>query len=171
MLTTYKDLATNQLEAALRTLHACIEQCPDELWNAPVAKYAFCQVAYHTLFFTDFYLSESIDEFKQQQFHRAHAELFGDYEELTGEPDTLYEKRDLLDYAKFCRDKAVEVVAGETEESLRGPSGFERRRCTRAELHLYNMRHIQHHAAQLILRLRQDSDVDIPWFAHGWGTD
>ena len=42
-----------------------------------------------------------------------------------------------------------------------------RRYFTRAELHLYNIRHIQHHAAQLILRLRLDTDVDIPWVGRG----
>jgi MFS superfamily sulfate permease-like transporter len=32
----------------------------------------------------------------------------------------------------------------------------------------YITRHIQHHAAQLILRLRRDFEVDIPWFKSGW---
>jgi hypothetical protein len=51
---------------------------------------------------------------------------------------------------------------------LAGPSGFRRRKCSRAELHVYNVRHIQHHAAQLILRLRLDTDVDVPWVGQAW---
>jgi len=38
---------------------------------------------------------------------------------------------------------------------------------SRAELHIYNIRHIQHYAAQLSLRLRLDTEVDIPWVSHG----
>jgi hypothetical protein len=59
-------------------------------------------------------------------------------------------------------------VARETAEVLSGPSGFHWRKCTRAELHVYNIRHIQHHAAQLILRLRNDAGVDVPWVSHAW---
>ena len=39
---------------------------------------------------------------------------------------------------------------------------------TRAEVHIHNIRHIQHHAAQLILRLRRDYGQDMPWFKSGW---
>ena len=38
----------------------------------------------------------------------------------------------------------------------------------RAELHVYSIRHIQHHAAQLSLRLRLDAGVAIPWIGVGW---
>jgi len=38
----------------------------------------------------------------------------------------------------------------------------------RVEVHIYNVRHIQHHAAQLILRLRRDHKQGIPWFKSGW---
>jgi hypothetical protein len=43
-----------------------------------------------------------------------------------------------------------------------------RRHLPRAELHVYNIRHIQHHSAQLIMRLRLDCDVDVPWISSGW---
>jgi hypothetical protein len=46
--------------------------------------------------------------------------------------------------------------------------GFARRTFSRAELYAYNTRHIQHHAAQLSLRLRIDAGVDIPWIGLGW---
>ena len=66
---------------------------------------------------------------------------------------------------RHCRKKAADVIASETADSLRGDSGFDRRDFCRAELHVYNIRHIQHHSAQLILRLRTQAGVDIPWFA------
>ena len=38
----------------------------------------------------------------------------------------------------------------------------------RAELYVYNIRHIRHHAAQLILRLKSSADMDVPWARSGW---
>ena len=31
-------------------------------------------------------------------------------------------------------------------------------------------RHIQHHVAQLSLRLRIDADLEMPWVGSGWGA-
>jgi hypothetical protein len=69
---------------------------------------------------------------------------------------------------EHCRKKASAVIASETSDTLSAPCGFERRGFSRAELHVYNIRHIQHHAAQLSLRLRLDAKQDIPWIGSGW---
>ena len=169
MLDLYKQLTTNQYASALATLRACIVACPDDAWDVPVVNHPFCRVAFHTLFFADFHLCETEQGLRDQDYHREHADLFGDYEELEPrEPVRLYQRDAVMDYLEFCRKKSVDVVASETAESLAGPSGFERRKITRAELHVYNMRHIHHHAAQLSLRLRIDHGIDIPWFGSGW---
>jgi len=80
----------------------------------------------------------------------------------------LYDRPTTKSYLNVCRQKALDVVAAETAETFAGPSGFDWRKCTRAELHVYNARHIFHHCAQLSLRLRQLDQVDVPWFSHGW---
>ncbi len=59
MVDTLKELITNQFEAALCTLSACIDECPEAAWNAPVANLAFCQAVFHTLFYADYYLGDS----------------------------------------------------------------------------------------------------------------
>lgn len=169
MIRTLQGLLVSQFEASLCTLRHCIARCPDEIWNAPVAKYPFCQTAYHTLFFTDYYLGPDAESLRQQSFHLANQQLFGDYEQLQErEPESLYDKPQIDAYLEFCRDKAVATISAETEEDLAAPAKFARKNFSRAELHIYNIRHIQHHAAQLILRLRLDSDVDIPWIGAGW---
>ena len=169
MIETIKSLLASQFEASLCTLGHCVARCPDDLWNSPVAKYPFCQVAFHTLFFTDFYLAVDPDSQRQQPFHLANATLFGDYEQLEyREPESLYEKSQIELYLDFCRSKAVTTITAESAVDLCAPAKFPRRSFSRAELHVYNIRHIQHHAAQLILRLRIDSDVDIPWIGAGW---
>jgi hypothetical protein len=169
MTETFKHLITNQFEASLCTISHCVARCPDDVWNARVAKYPFCQVAFHTLFFADFYLGPDPDSQRRQRFHLNNPDLFGDYEQLQDrEPESLYERRQIEAYLDFCRSKAKSTIAAETVEDLCAPAKFPRRNCSRAELHVYNIRHIQHHAAQLILRLRLDTDVDIPWIGAGW---
>jgi hypothetical protein len=165
MLETYKKLIANQYDAAFATLGACIDQCPEANWNGKIANLAFCQVVFHTLFFADYYLGPNAESFRQQAFHRQSADFFRDYEELEDRPPKwLYDKSSIKTYLQFCRKKASEVIATETANSLSGSSGFKGRTFTRAELHVYNIRHIEHHAAQMSLRLRLDANVAIPWF-------
>jgi len=110
-----------------------------------------------------------VDALKRQLFHVGHKADFRDYEELEDrEPALLYEKAFVLTYIQYVRRKAQETIAREPADILAGPSGFRRRKCSRAELHVYNIRHVQHHAAQLILRLRLDTGEDVPWVGHGW---
>lgn len=169
MLETFKDLTANQFEAALCTVDACVTRCPDDVWTGPIAQLTFDQAAFHTLFFADLYLEKSPDTFRDQPFHREHQDFFGDYEELEDrKPQARYDQEPISRYARFCRDKAVRVLAAETADTLQAPSGFGWLKFSRAEVHLYNIRHIQHHAGQLILRLRLNSDVNMPWFKSGW---
>jgi hypothetical protein len=169
MVDTLKQLRARQFEAAFCTLNACLDRCPETAWNGPVGNLAFCQVAFHTLFFADFYLGPSEKSLRDQQFHRDHVAFFRDYEELQDrKQQLLYDRPTVKVYLDHCRKKASQAIAAETAQTLTGPSGFQRRDSSRAELHVYNIRHIQHHAAQLSLRLRIDFDEDVPWFGSGW---
>jgi hypothetical protein len=74
---------------------------------------------------------------------------------------------------EICRRKLVETLAAETPESLAAPSGFSRLSFSRGELHLYNLRHIQHHTGALSAYLRRvdaslkDSKA-VDWVRKGW---
>lgn len=169
MFETLRSLLHHQYEAALCTLNVCVERCPEALWNAPVAHYPFSQVVFHTLFFADVYLETDETSFRNQPFHLENAAFFADYEQLEDrEPVSVYDRPSIRRYVQHCREKVGRVLKDETKETLAGPCGFARRNFSRAELHVYNIRHIQHHGAQLILRLRLDSKVDIPWVGSGW---
>ena len=169
MLDTFRQLIVNQFEAALCTLNACIDACPESIWNGRVGNYKFCQVAFHTLFYTDFYLGQNEESFREQPFHRDNQEFFGDYEEfLDRAPQSLYGKAVVKNYLEHCRSKARQTFAAETADRLSTRAGFQRRAISRAELYVYVIRHIQHHAAQLSLRLRLDIDADVPWVGSGW---
>lgn len=171
MLETLKELLAHQYEASLCTLNFAVARCPDASWHQPVAKWKFCQAAFHTVFFADLYLQpgDDIEVFKRQPFHVEHKDVFRDYEEVEDRAQVLlYDRPFVMNYLQHARTKARETIARESADVLAGPSGFHWRKCSRAELHVYNIRHIQHHAAQLSLRLRLDTDVDVPWVGHAW---
>ena len=168
MIDSFKRLIGNQYEAGFSALNACVERCPESAWNATVVNLKFCQVVFHALFYTDYYLGQSEQLFRHQPFHQEHARIFRDYEELEDRsPVLLYGRAWIKTYLEHCRKKAREVVLSETVESLSAPTGFPRMMFSRAELHVVNIRHIQHHASQLSLRLKLGYQQDIPWFGSG----
>lgn len=120
------------------------------------------QVAYHTLYFVDLYLSPGAEAFESREFHRRSGGR------RLGAGGSLPQD-DTLAYLAICRRKAVETLATETLESLQGSSGFARLRFSRGEVHLYNIRHVQHHTGQLSACLRRIADDGKGWWIKsGW---
>jgi DinB superfamily len=167
MLDLLKHVLLSQLEAALAMLNQCITACPPEHWETKIANDTFRQVAYHTLFFTDLYLSPNEAAFLLRDLH-THG---GDERGPTLSPGLP--QAETLAYLPLIRQKALDIFAAETPDSLQGPSGFSWRKTSRTELHIYNIRHLQHHTGALIASLRkniptlQDSK-SIPWIGAGW---
>lgn len=169
MIESYRALIQNQYEAAFRTIKYCIERCPDRSWHAPICNHAYSQTVFHALYFADLYLGEDPDAVKDQPFHVEHSAVFTGYEEMEAQvPEQTYERLFIEEYLEHCRKKARLAVAKFSESGLAKRSGFSWIDGTVAEVHVYNLRHIQHHAAQLSLRLRLDHKIDIPWVKSGW---
>lgn len=163
MPTDYARFVVPQFEAALAQLTACIRVCPPERWEEVIGKYPFWHVAYHALMFVDCYLAPSNEAFKpRQQFLPAgRAELEEEF------PSRRLAQAELLAYALQLRTQIAPAIQRETAPSLAGPSGFGHLPFNRGELHLYNLRHIQHHTGQLSAFLRR-CDVSTPWVKTGW---
>ncbi|HEV8291181.1 MAG TPA: DinB family protein [Tepidisphaeraceae bacterium] len=161
----FSAILSSQFEAALCMMHHCIKACSEKDWEGKIANATFRQVAYHTLFFVDLYLSASAESFELRDLHR----LGGDERGPT--VSRGLSKSQTLEYLSICRQKAKETLASETAETLQGPGGF--RKFSRAELHIYSIRHIQHHTGQLSAYLRRldptltDSKI-LPWVGSGW---
>ena len=167
MIDLYKQSTLGQFEAALAMLKQCIERCPDDLWEGTIAQLTVRQVAYHTLFFVDFYLSANDETFQLRELH-----LVGGDERESGSCAAL-DKQPTLAYLAICLEKLRTTLASESEETLRGPSGFSWCKFTRAELHIYNLRHVQHHAGQLSSHLRRllpdcRNRTELRWISTGW---
>ena len=167
MVEYLKKILASQFEAVLCMLNHCIQTCPPEHWEGKIANLTFRQVAYHTLFFVDAYLSPNEKAFQMRDLHHRG----GDERQPTPTPGLS--KEETLQYLAICRRKASEALAAETDESLQGPSGFSRRKFSRGELHIYNIRHVQHHTGQLSAFLRRtdklrENDQALVWVGAGW---
>ncbi|MGQ0550927.1 MAG: DinB family protein [Armatimonadota bacterium] len=163
----FQKILTSQFEAALAMLKQCVEACPPQHYEGKIANDTFRTIAYHTLFWVDYYLSPGEHAFELRDVnHRG-----GDDRITTSSPGLS--RDETLSYVEICRRKLVETLAAETAESLAAPSGFSRFSFSRGELHLYNLRHIQHHTGALSAYLRRvDASVEnskaLSWVRMGW---
>ena len=78
-------------------------------------------------------------------------------------PDSVYSKEQLLSYLEFGRQKCHDLIAGLTTEKAEKRFINEYRNYSILEILLYNMRHVQHHVAQLNLLLRQGTNDAPKW--------
>jgi len=161
-----------QLRAALAMLRAAVAACPDDLWLARDHPNAFWQVAYHALYFTDLYLRPNPAAFVAFPGHQTDVQNEdgmgagdpGDARPPLPEP---YARSHVLAYADHLAatlDQAVDAL------DLTAPtSGFPwYPGMGKLEHLLVNLRHLQHHAAQLADRLRTASGTGVGWVAAGY---
>lgn len=146
-------------------LENAITACPDRLWSGQEREPEFWYLAYHTLFWLDLYLSGSLEGFAPP------APFTLDELDAASVTPPVYPKADLLAYLRHCRNKC-NMVIGELDEALASRRcTFSWGECTFAELLLYNLRHVQHHAAQLNLLLRQITESAPRWIAQSPSRD
>lgn len=78
-------------------------------------------------------------------------------------PERMYSKEELLDYLAFVWAKSRTFVESLTPEKAQRRFVGEHKDFSLLELAIYNTRHVQHHAAQLNLLLRQRTDSAPVW--------
>jgi hypothetical protein len=160
MDTTWKTSLWRQFGAAIDMLENAMLACPDELWSDRSQRPEYWYLVYHTLFWLDYYLSYSDEKFTPPApFTRDELDPAGVL------PERPYTKDELRAYLEHGRRKCRAAVETLTDEMARQRSGIVRPEMSGAELLLYNMRHVQHHAAQLNLILRQKTDSAPRWVA------
>jgi len=162
MIDFWRSAIRQQFQAAIDMLANAIEACPESVWSGQ-GRFAFWYLAYHTLFFLDMYLSAE----GEPQFHPPAPFDRGELEDEVVMPEPGYSKEVLLGYLEHCRKKLDTVMAGMAEAWIAEPSPFPYRKMSNGELLLYNMRHVQHHAAQLNMLLRQTTDSAPDWASKG----
>jgi len=154
----YLAVIRSQYLASLAMLQQAIEKCPEPLWDNPTDKTRFWHIAYHVLFYTHLYLQPARQDFKAWSKHRP------DYESLrlhTRPKITApYSREDVLEYLAFCQQQVEELVPC---LNLEARSGFDWLPFSKLELQIYNIRHIQQHAGELMERLGSRAGVDVDW--------
>src|SRR5262249_46063253 len=156
----WKPPLQGQYGAALQMLANAIRACPDEVWvdrRVSVA-HQYWYLAFHTLFWNDYYMEQRERDFvPPAPFTMGEADPTGVY------PAEPYSHDTLLAYLEHSRERVRARIAGLSDAAAAAPCGFERRELSLHELLLYNLRHVQHHTAQLNLLLRQHGIVPPGW--------
>lgn len=164
-----------QFGAAIDMLDNALVACPDTLWRQPVwqdssapsGRAEFWYVAYHTLFWLDLYLFGTEEGFAPPAPY-----ALVEQDDASGPiPDETYSKEQVRTYLAYCRDKCRSITEMMTDERARQPVSFgwveDGEVISYYELQLYNMRHVQEHAAQLNLLLGRNGipGEQIDWVA------
>ncbi len=147
-----------QFGGALQMLENALLACPYEVWGDDIEWGAFWYLAYHTLFWTDYYFSETTEGDFQPPAPFTRGEFEPDVL-----PERVYAKAELLEYLASVRKRSRSFIASLTPERAEERFVGEYRDFSLLELTLYNTRHVQHHAAQLNLLLRQRIDSAPTW--------
>lgn len=155
MINLLKESIWKQFGASIDMLENAIRLCPQEHWDT---EKKFWYNAYHCLFFLDYYLT-----LEPKKFSPPPPFTLSEFEHEM--PERVYTKEELLTYLSFCRQKCHTLISGMTEEIASSHWVNQSRSMDYplVELLIYNMRHVQHHAAQLNLILRQEIDHAPEW--------
>lgn len=157
---TLRAIIWHQFGAAIDSLEDAVKACPENLWDDSSRKPEFWYVAYHTLFFLDYYSSR-----KEEGFSPPAPFTLDELDHRGVMPERPYTREELQAYLMHGRRKCLERLRSLTEEEAYRPCEFRRKTFSVLELQLYSMRHVQHHAAQLNMLLRQRTDSAPRWVA------
>ena len=164
-----------QFGAAIDMLENALVSCPDSLWqeriwpNSSPSEFPpqfaeFWYVTFHTLVWLDLYLSGVPEE----EFAPPAPFAQGMLDSIEALPEQPYTREELHAYLASTRQKCHTTLLTLTDEQARRPVEYpwsEGQPVGFLELQLYNMRHVQEHAAQLSLFLGQHA---IPNEALDW---
>src|SRR6267142_3536399 len=110
MVEFVRQVLQSQFEAALSMLKDCVAECGEKYWEGKIANATFRQIAYHTLFFTDLYLSPSAETFELRDLHNRGGDERGPT------LSTGLSREETLEYIKICRKKMIDSLAAETAQ-------------------------------------------------------
>ena len=155
MEAAFKETLWKQFGASIDMLENAISLCTDELWHNDKK---FWYIAYHSLFYLDYYLTPESNQFSPPSPY-----TLSELDPSGVMPDRVYTKEELLSYLHYGRNKCHKLIANLTDEIANNRWVNEHMNYSIIEILLYNMRHVQHHAAQLNLLLRQKINKAPVW--------
>ena len=152
-----------QYRAGLDMLRKAVDLCPENLWLSTDYRNRYWHIAYHSLFYTHFYVQPSEGDFLPWSKHVPNSNYLCIGSQANSETFHIpepYTKLDVQEYWEVC---VAEVEKQVPLIRLEDTSGFSWLPFHKVELQFYNIRHLQHHTGQLIDRLRTAADVGVSW--------
>jgi hypothetical protein len=135
-----------QFGASIDMLENAIKMCPEMLWDNDKK---FWYNAFHCLFWLDYYLS-----IEPSKFSPPIPFTLSEFDTSGALPNRTYSKQELLKYLQINREKCYQLISNLDDELMNTRWINEYKNFSVFEILLYNMRHVQHHAAQLNQLLR-----------------
>ncbi|WP_199617174.1 DinB family protein [Paenibacillus alkalitolerans] len=158
-----KKVIISQLLSSIAMLQNAVNNCPDELWDNEEHENKYWHIVYHALYFTDLYLSPSMDRFKSWDKARNEYQFLGPVPwppHYTPKIEQSYSRAELNEYIEKIKAESVSRI---DQDDLNANSGFDWLPFNRMELHLYSIRHLQHHTGQLVERLKDNGVSGTRW--------
>jgi hypothetical protein len=161
---TVRTALSRQFGAAIAMLENALVACPRPPWIPPEFP-AFWHLAYHTLFWLDLYLSGS----REEDFAPPAPFIWTELNPAVS-PERPYTKEEMHAYLAALRRKCHATLSALTDTRAHQIVSYSWTRgqaVSFLELQLYNLRHVQEHAAQLSLFLGQHGvpDEALDWVA------
>jgi hypothetical protein len=150
-----KTILWKEFGAAIDMLENAVAACPESRWKD---NSKFWYNAYHVIFFLDYYLTE-----EEEKFHPPAPFTLSEFNPDGEMPERVYDKSELITYIRYCREKCRKLISELTDENMQKRFINKYRNYSRLEIIIYNMRHVQHHAGQLNLLLRQNGNEPPDW--------
>ncbi len=156
----------SQYRASLGMFSDVLKRIPEDLWNTNEYSNPNWQIIYHTLWATKFYLAKDSDYHVSFKGAIEGGESLGgtrDWENPTNavKSGAFAKKEDLI---SFLNEIITNLHYSIEELPFEDYSGFDWYPYTRFELHINNIRHIQHHTAQMIERLKAKGISGLNWW-------
>lgn len=152
-----------QFGGALTMLDRAIDACPKSLWERPSEAMGYWYLVYHTLFFVDHDLHPAEVAFESPSFDRFEYEL----SEVPPPYEVPYSRAELTPYLHQCSERVREVLGGLARGRVLDLRGGRRLEIPALEVVLYQLRHVQHHTAQLNAMLRGEGVEPPGWVRRG----
>jgi hypothetical protein len=168
MTTDWLDWVNKELGAAFEMLSDAIAAADDATWDSPRDKWRFWNIAYHTVFFLDIYLSDFDPEISNVEEQYRLPEYVRDWSESVdfgNVHEPAMPREVLMRFLEETRGKLRSRFADGTVADQVGEMVTSWLKMTKGAMLLYNMRHVMQHIGHLNDVLRGHGLVPGRWRA------
>jgi hypothetical protein len=160
----FKSVLENQYNKCLNILADAIKKYNESLWlDDKNYQFPVWQVVYHGLYITNIYCSVAENTIvnwpkEKQDYHFLGKKPWPPYEEVIIEGS--YTKEEMLEFLEFIR-KIVPIYLKDIKPEERcWPFWYDE---SQLEFHINNLRHLQHHTAEIIERHNNFKNIQYLW--------